>query len=712
MIDFLMIATRTGKRGVIEIYPKFIIKKSKDLMIRGSDFYAIWLEDRGLWSVDEQDALQLIDHELDIYTNEHKEHLDNYRVLHMWDAESGMIDNWHKYCQRQMRDNYHTLDEQLIFANTPVKKESYASKRLPYVLEPGNIDAYDELMQTLYSPEEREKIEWCIGSIVNGDSKTIQKFMVLYGPPGSGKSTVLNIIQKLFTGYYAAFDSQALGSASNAFSLEAFKANPLIAIQHEGNLSKIEDNTRLNSLVSHETMMVNEKFRSAYANQFKSFLILATNKPVKITDAKSGLIRRLIDVVPTGEKVPQKRYSELYAKTDFELGGIAWHCKEVYEGNKHRYDDYIPTRMLGASNDFYNFMLDRYYIFKKEDGISLKRAWAMYDEYNQRAKVVYPYSMRAFREELMNYFADYKERAEDVNGERVRSYYSGFKADKFKEFADPTSAEAVSKEEPSKSWIDLKPQHKKADSDKYMGLFGKNLMTRANYDAKQAEKQANASGSEADLAMAATLRDKANNMKVYQLKLETVKKLKVPSDENASDITAGLLKEKEFKQNLEVSIADSKEKMRRPTQQVLFKQAENALKKDPTTLTASEKVAIYKALNLSLTNHNAQEVAAQSRFYAELSKKGYNALLDYNDKDYSSYHAKRPMIVFDTDSVRLQSVTETNPKVVDKLYMRYNAERIAKEVGANTIGYVSKLGNKTVSECSAYMERKMNDYLS
>lgn len=204
-------------------------------------------------------------------------------------------------------------------------------------------------------------------------------------------------------------------------------------------------------------------------------------------------------------------------------------------------------------------------------------------------------------------------------------------------------------------------------------------MTRANYDAKQAEKQANASGSEADLVTATALRDKANSMKVYQLKLETVKKLKVPSDENASDITARLLKEKEFKQNLEASIADSKEKMRRPTQQVLFKQAENALKKDPTTLTASEKVAIYKALNLSLTNHNAQEVAAQSRFYAELSKKGYNALLDYNDKDYSSYHAKRPMIVFDTDSVRLQSVTETQSEgrgqAVYALQCRANCKR-------------------------------------
>ena len=65
MIDFLMISTRIAKQGVIEIYPRFIIKKSSDLMIRGGDFYAIWLEDLGLWSTDEQDALQLKDRELD-----------------------------------------------------------------------------------------------------------------------------------------------------------------------------------------------------------------------------------------------------------------------------------------------------------------------------------------------------------------------------------------------------------------------------------------------------------------------------------------------------------------------------------------------------------------------------------------------------------------------------------------------------------------------
>ena len=464
MSDFFKIDTRPGKRGVTEIYPKFIVGKPNDLMIRGSDFYAIWMEERGLWSTDEQDVIRTIDRELRTYADEYQKTHDNgFHVLYMWDAESGMIDNWHKYCQRQMRDNFHPLDEVLIFSNTPVKKESYASKRLPYPLEPGSINAYDELMGVLYSPEEREKLEWAIGAVVNGASKEVQKFIVLYGDPGSGKSTVLNIVQKLFEGYCGVFDSRALGSSSNAFALEAFKSNPLVSIQHDGDLSRIEDNTRLNSLVSHETMLVNEKFKSQYPTRFNCFLFLGTNKAVKITDAKSGLIRRLIDVTPTGNKLPAKKYLDLVDKVNFELGGIAWHCKEVYEANPRQYDDYIPTRMLGASNDFYNFMVDSFYIFKKEDGVSLKRAWAMYKDYNAETNVQYPYSRRAFREELMNYFSDYKEREADVKGERVRSYYSGFKVDKFPEFADPKPAEKGISEPPASSWVEFKEQHSLLD---------------------------------------------------------------------------------------------------------------------------------------------------------------------------------------------------------------------------------------------------------
>ena len=213
MIDFLIISTRSTKRGVIEIYPKFIIKKSSDLMIRGGDFYAIWLEDRGLWSTDEQDALQLIDWELDKYAEENRKNFDSsIKVLHMWDSESGMIDSWHKYCQKQMRDSFHMLDEKLIFSNTPTNKKDYASKRLNYPLEEGATDAWNKLMSTIYSEEERTKIEWAIGSIVCGESKKLQKFMVLYGAAGTGKSTVLNIVQQLFEGWVLINDEPKEGT--------------------------------------------------------------------------------------------------------------------------------------------------------------------------------------------------------------------------------------------------------------------------------------------------------------------------------------------------------------------------------------------------------------------------------------------------------------------------------------------------------------------
>lgn len=460
MIDFLMIATRMGKRGQVEVYPKFVIGKPNDLMIRGGDFYAVWVEDRGLWSTDEQDALQLIDREMDKYAKEYKEKFgDEPRVLHMWDSENGMIDRWHRYCQKHMRDNFHMLDEKLIFSNSETDKKDYASKKLSYPLEAGSIDAYDRLISTLYTEEERHKIEWAIGAIVTGDSKKIQKFMVLYGAAGTGKSTILNVIQQLFEGYYSVFDAKALGSANNSFALEAFKTNPLVAIQHDGDLSRIEDNTRLNSLVSHELMTVNEKFKSTYASRFKAFLFMGTNKPVKITDAKSGLIRRLIDVTPSGNKLSPKEYKTVMKQVSFELGHIAHHCQEVYLSDPGRYDDYIPMEMMGASNDFYNFVADSYNVFLEEDGVTLNAAWEMYKVYCEDAKVPYPLTKRSFKEELKNYFKDYNERFSLEDGSRVRSYYSGFITYKF-EVSAPKK-----KEEPKQKLIEFEEQESIFDKD-------------------------------------------------------------------------------------------------------------------------------------------------------------------------------------------------------------------------------------------------------
>ena len=505
MLDFFTVATRVKKPGYTEIYPRFQVKPTEDLMIRGGDFYAVWVEDRGLWSTDEYDVVQLVDRELTKYAEEHKNEIDgNIKISYMWDAESGMIDAWHKFCQKQLRDSYHMLDEKLLFANDGTNKKDYASKRLSYPLEPGPCPAYEKIISTLYSEEERRKLEWAIGAIVTGESKTIQKFIVLYGGPGTGKSTILNIIQELFDGYHSVFDAKALGSANAQFALEPFKKNPLVAIQHDGDLSKIEDNTRLNSVVSHEWMSVNEKHKAQYENRFVCFLFMGTNKPVKITDGKSGILRRLIDVTPSGNKIPVREYNKLMKQVQFELGPIAWHCKEVYLSDPGRYDEYMPTSMMSASNDFYNFMVDSYHIFKRDDGVSLKAAWEMYKNYVDEAKVPYPLSKMNFRSELMNYFREFNERFTTESGERARSYYSGFRTEKFesddekpveesvtetkkdpeeivipdwlkmktqesifdKECADCPAQKATSKETPSRKWDDVKTTLSKLDTSK------------------------------------------------------------------------------------------------------------------------------------------------------------------------------------------------------------------------------------------------------
>lgn len=408
-------------------------------MIRGNDFYAVWDEDNGKWSKDEDVVKNKIDRMMEEYKASDVD-LEGAKIMYMKYSSLGSIDQWKKYLKRQMDDNFHPLNTKLVFQNSPICREDYSSITLPYSLEDGDYHAWDELVGTLYSEEEKHKIEWAIGSVVSGDSKHIQKFFVFYGDSGTGKSTVLNIIDKLFQGYTTTFDAKSIGMASKDFSLEAFKDNPLVAIQHDGDLSKIEDNTRLNSLVSHETILVNEKHKTQYPMSMCSMLFMGTNKPVRITDSKSGIIRRLIDISPTGNKIPFKKYQRLLGEIDFELGAIAKHCLDVYEADPYYYDQYIPTEMISATNDFYNFMHDWLYErIQDKEYITLNDAWMEYNIYADDARLPkeWRFIKRTFKEELKNYFRIYKERYHDrEKDEYLRNVYMNLKIEKFSEFLE------------------------------------------------------------------------------------------------------------------------------------------------------------------------------------------------------------------------------------------------------------------------------------
>lgn len=431
-MDFYHIIEEPGRGNTLKVYPDFKACRSKDLMIRGRSFYAIWDKEKEMWSTDEYDVQRLVDNELEEFRqNRAKTYMGFIDVKRMLSFSSNMWKNYRSFI-REMSDNAHQLDNHLTFSNTPVKKTDYVSRRLCYPLEQGSIDAYDELMNTLYDPEEREKLEWAIGAIVSGDSRHIQKFIVLYGEAGSGKSTVLNIVQKLFDGYYTTFEAKALTSSNNSFATEVFRTNPLVAIQHDGDLSKIEDNTKLNSIVSHEDMTMNEKYKASYMARSNAFLFMGTNKPVKITDAKSGIIRRLIDVRPSGNKLHSKKYHALINQIDFELGAIAWHCLQVYnELGKNYYNSYRPINMIFQTDVFFNFVESYYDVFKEQDGVSLSQAYDMYKQYCDESMVEFKIPKHKFREELKSYFNKFSEITRLEDGKQIRNYYSGFQKEKF-----------------------------------------------------------------------------------------------------------------------------------------------------------------------------------------------------------------------------------------------------------------------------------------
>lgn len=234
--------------------------------------------------------------------------------------------------------------------------------------------------------------------------------------------------------------------------------------------------------------------------------------------------------------------------------------------------------------------------------------------------------------------------------------------------------------------------HLQDDKNKYLGLFGNNLIKRAKYDS-------DSSG------------NSETKTKVYQVKIEATKKLKMPSDENASDITNKLLTDKDFKSDLRTAIQQSKTQMRRPAQQELLKNSLKLLDKDKE-LKEGEKLTVYKALNLSLTYHDPTSVRVQDKFYGAMKEKGYNALLDYNDKVYSSYKAKQPVIVFDVSSVRASAVLEPSPKTVAKLYSKYNRERIQREIPATTASVVTSKLNTTMNNAVSFLDGVTERYLN
>lgn len=447
-MDFYEIETAPirGQSGMMEVVPMFLNLKSRDIMLRDGEFVAVWNPNTELWSKDERDVIGIIDGDVQKYVE-----TSGVRNLIPRFCRRDGDGIWKKYrlWAKNMIDTDHPLDRNPVFLNTVVRQEDYVSYRLPYSLEDGIPVNWTKLVDTLYDPSEREKIEWTIGSVLTGDCRTIDKFLVFYGDPGSGKSTILNVMQKLFGDFCVPFDSESLTQRSNSFALSAFADDPLVAIEHDGDLSRIETNTRLNSIISNEVQLVNEKFKKPRSLRITTTLIMASNNPVKITDANSGIPRRLLDVSPSGRRLPIGEYRSVMDGVYQELGIISRHCINVYRNlGPDYYRNYRSRTMISETNPVYNFVMEAYEDLSPDDKVTLAKAYTDYKSYVEETGIQYLMPRYRFKTELRRYFREFHDRIR-IDGIRYRSLFIGFCADKFESQA--------SEPKPVKTddWLDL-----------------------------------------------------------------------------------------------------------------------------------------------------------------------------------------------------------------------------------------------------------------
>jgi energy-coupling factor transporter ATP-binding protein EcfA2 len=424
-LDFLKVYISRGRSTVITA--DFQVCPSKHLLTRAKEFYAIWDEENSIWSTDEARAVAIIDK----YIYERAEKLmadagERYPVMTMRSFKAGLYKDWLAYTSQIPSRSDIMLDSTVTFADETTTIEDYKSKRLPYNLSYSTPKAYDEIISTLYAPDQRQILEWALGAVLSGQMCYVQKFVVLYGPPGSGKGTFLTIVGEILKGYIATFKAEELAK-SGGFASAPFRDNPLAAIDYDGDLSGVEDNTKINAIVAHEPTRLNEKHSREITASLNTLLLVGVNNPIHITDIYSGLTRRLLVVYPSGDKVPKARYNKLMRAMLFELGAIANHCISVYNSlGPAAYDDYKPVDMMHKTDIIINFLSERFDLISSQSLITVKTLYAAYVAYCEESNIKRIMPQYKFREAIRPFFDLYYPRLYR-DGVQYYSVFEGLK---------------------------------------------------------------------------------------------------------------------------------------------------------------------------------------------------------------------------------------------------------------------------------------------
>ena len=172
---------------------------------------------------------------------------------------------------------------------------------------------------------------------------------------------------------------------------------------------------------------------------------------------------------------------------------------------------------------------------------------------------------------------------------------------------------------------------------------------------------------------------------VYEKAIKVAGNVKVASPKSAQKVMSRMFEDNPEMKNYIKNKIDL-------NAQAAFLQKPNlakALKKASNELNSGKSgEATYKVFNAMLADHSNEQQNVTNKFYGMLKDAGYGAVRDVNDKEFSGFGSKNPLIIVDTSKINVNGVTKLGDDYINK---RKNIE-MSKVISGTLAGSFARQG--------------------
>ena len=184
---------------------------------------------------------------------------------------------------------------------------------------------------------------------------------------------------------------------------------------------------------------------------------------------------------------------------------------------------------------------------------------------------------------------------------------------------------------------------------------------------------------------------KSDNENIYDITVRNRKEIKIASEKRARDTFVNLFKnDKDFKNEFIERLEKDGYEVSKGRLDGVF----NKMLKDSNSLSDRElKGKAYDLFNVMLAEQGERTERNANRFYDALRKQGVNAVKDINDSKINNYHAKLPVILFDTDydyvKKRVMEASEIQENI-DR-YVNASSKSSNKAIAVSLVGMYASI---------------------